>query len=346
MATPVVSVVVPFFNAADFLPEFVESLLGLTFSDFELLLGDDGSTDASLEIANSYQSDSRVRIYSWPSNRGVHPATCDLLRGASGKYWCSPGADDLLHPSFLEKRLQFLQANQNAAVVHGPGQWIDSSGTELQNAVTDSYLPELWRRMPESLQGARLTRVLLQHNVINMPSALIRMDATREIISFFDPRWRWALDWALWILLAGTGRTFLWHNEILHSYRVHPTSNTHGKDKSGLRSAERKLVPFYTLMQAASFSEDSRQEWNKWKRMFYGWSVPTVLRHFRSGRRNMATLDAAYSGRIRSPLSILTSAFLSTLPGAGIMLAEKRARTRQFMPVGGCALIDDPLFAK
>ena len=345
MPAPVVSIVVPFYNAEPYFQEFLTSVYKQRFADFELLLGDDGSTDGSADIAREAAKDPRVRFFSWSVNRGVHATTCDLLHEARGRYWCSPGADDIFHPEFLQSRLRLIQANPSAVVVHGPGHWIGPTGEELKNVITNTYLPELWRRMPQVLEGSRLTRVLLQHNVISMPSALINMEATREILPLFQPRWRWALDWALWILLAGTGRPFLWHNEVLHSYRVHPGSNTHGKDKSGLRSTERKLAPFYALMQASTFSEESRQEWNRWKGTLYNWSILTVLRHFRLVRRNLAALDAAYSGRTRSPLSILTSAFVAAIPGTKLIREEKQARTRQFMPVGGCALIDDPLFS-
>jgi glycosyltransferase involved in cell wall biosynthesis len=345
MSAPIVSIIVPFFNAAPYFQEFLTSVFNQRFTDFELLLGDDGSTDGSADMAGEAAGDPRVRVFNSAANRGVHATTCDLLCEAKGLYWCSPGADDTLRASFLESRLRFFQSNPGAAVVHGPGQWIGSSGEELKNNVTNIYLPELWRRMPSILERHCLTRVLLQHNVINMPSALIDMSATRKILPLFGPRWRWALDWALWILLAGTDRPFLWHNEVLHSYRVHSTSNTHGKDKGGLRSTERKLAPSHALMQASTLSEESRFEWLRWRQTLYNWSLPTILRHFRSSGINISTLDEAFTGQSRPPVSMLASVFLAAIPSARIAMEEKRARAGQFMPVGGCALIDDPLFS-
>lgn len=344
MSDPIVSIIVPFFNAAPYFQEFITSVFNQRFSDFELLLGNDGSSDRSADIAGEAAKDPRVRVFDWAANRGVHATTCDLLFEAKGLYWCSPGADDTLHASFLESRLRFLQSNPDAAVVHGPGQWIGSRGEELKNDITNVYLPELWRRMPSTLERRCLTRILLQHNIINMPSALIDMSATREILSLFGPRWRWALDWALWILLAGTDRPFLWHNEVLHSYRVHSTSNTHGKDKGGLRSTERKLAPSYALMQASTLSAESRLEWLRWKRTLYDWSLPTILRHFQCSGRNVSMLDAAFTGQSRPATSIFLSAFRSAIASSTAMSEDKRVRAGQFMPVGGLALINDPLF--
>lgn len=105
-----VSIIVPVYNAAPYLRECIDSLVNQTWKDIEVILVNDGSTDASGEICESYLDDPRV-IYYYQVNAGVSAARNAGLDLATGKYICFVDSDDWLELDAIE-RLQ----NENADV--------------------------------------------------------------------------------------------------------------------------------------------------------------------------------------------------------------------------------------
>jgi glycosyltransferase involved in cell wall biosynthesis len=130
---PLVSVVVPVYNAASYLHEFCMSLLAQSHRHFEVLMLDDGSTDNSWEILQKYASDPRFRLMQWEKNRGLNRTWFQLLTKIAGDYWCSPGADDVLKPQFLQRRVELLKAHPHAVFAHGPPEVIESAGHLYEN---------------------------------------------------------------------------------------------------------------------------------------------------------------------------------------------------------------------
>lgn len=115
---PAISVVLPFFNAEQTLSPAIESVLGQTLSDFELILVDNNSKDRSPEIAQKFSSDRRVSLtretkqgVAWASNFGYHLAKAPLIARMD--------ADDVMVPNRLEKQLAFMQAYPKIGLVGG-----------------------------------------------------------------------------------------------------------------------------------------------------------------------------------------------------------------------------------
>jgi glycosyltransferase involved in cell wall biosynthesis len=124
---PLVSVIVPYFNAERFLRETVESVFSQTYKDWELLLVDDGSTDGSagiaLEYAGKYKD--RVRVLEHPGhvNAGL-PRTRNLGLGqCRGKYVALLDADDVWFPNKLEEQVEILESEPEAAMVYGVSEY-------------------------------------------------------------------------------------------------------------------------------------------------------------------------------------------------------------------------------
>ena len=103
MNTPRVTVLMPVFNGEHFLPPAIESILNQTFSDFEFLVIDDGSTDASRKIAESY-NDPRIRIEANEKNLGLIATLNRGLKLARGEYIARMDADDLSFPDRLRNK--------------------------------------------------------------------------------------------------------------------------------------------------------------------------------------------------------------------------------------------------
>ena len=105
-----VSVIMPAYNSEVYIRESIDSVLAQTFADFELIVVDDGSTDTTAAIAESY-SDSRIRLIRQP-NRGVSVARNTGLEASQGQFITFLDSDDLYYPDFLKTLHRLIQSNQ------------------------------------------------------------------------------------------------------------------------------------------------------------------------------------------------------------------------------------------
>ena len=125
---PLTSVVMTVLNGERFLREAIDSILSQTFSDFEFIIINDGSTDGTAAILDSYaRSDSRVRVY-----HGEHKGRVESLnRGcglAQGKYIALMDADDVSTPDRLERQIGFLESHEKVGLLGGAFEGIDDQG--------------------------------------------------------------------------------------------------------------------------------------------------------------------------------------------------------------------------
>lgn len=132
---PLVTVIVPFFNAEKFIQEAIESVLAQTYNNWELLLVDDGSTDGSSDIAIRYaQKDSkRVRYlqHDGHKNQGLSASRNLGVRHAKGEYVAFLDADDVWLPDKLQEQVVILDSNRDAAMVYEPAEmWYSWASTE------------------------------------------------------------------------------------------------------------------------------------------------------------------------------------------------------------------------
>jgi Glycosyl transferase family 2 len=128
MTTPMVSVVMSVFNGERFLAEAVESILDQRFREFEFIVIDDGSTDRSPSILDSYQSrDARIRVYHETHSGLVNSLNrgCEL---ALGKYIARMDADDVASKDRLALQVDFMEVHQEIGVLGGTVEWINAAG--------------------------------------------------------------------------------------------------------------------------------------------------------------------------------------------------------------------------
>lgn len=347
MTTPLVSIIVPAYNAARYLKPFCESILAQTFRDFKVLIGDDGSSDNSADILKPFLRDPRFKLLRWRPNRGMHYGVLVLLNAARGQYWCPPGTDDLLEPTFLERRVPLLASRPEAVLIHGPAHWIDEYDKPYVTDVTARALPELHRRFPESLPADRMLRILLQHNVLNWPSTLARMDTTRQVLPYFSPYWVHVMDWMLWILLAATGHDFLWDGEPMIQYRMHSQSLSGSPQKQIVRQIERKQVLLCGLRTAGTFSPLAKKIWIEQRTALYRWWLVTAASLRSKGllpAGEMSFAAESYHGTPIGSAGLWRELAVHGLPALLQYRREKAANRRQLFQVSGLSLIDDPLF--
>lgn len=216
---PKVSVCIPTYNYARYLPQAIESVLSQRFSDYELLIIDDGSTDGTAEVVREFASrDRRIGFRQNPSNIGMVQNWNRCLRESRGEYVKFLFGDDLF-PSreTLERMAAALDADRSVSLVASARNVIDA----------DSTLLEVWSDFEGSTvsDGAEIILRCFesQRNLIGEPSAVMfrRCQATRG----FDTRYRQLVDLEMWFHLLEQGK-FSYVDEPLAAFRVHPDQQT------------------------------------------------------------------------------------------------------------------------
>lgn len=129
MGKPVLTILMPAFNAAAYIGEAIRSVLMQSFTDFELLIVDNGSTDGTVPAILQWK-DPRIRIISEPL-KGIANALNKCLSEATGAFIARFDADDICLPGRLEKQLNFLQANPDYVMVGSDAEYIDENGEHL-----------------------------------------------------------------------------------------------------------------------------------------------------------------------------------------------------------------------
>jgi hypothetical protein len=131
---PLVTVLMPVFNAERYLRLSIESILGQTFADFEFLIIDDGSTDTSRQIVGSF-GDPRIRLVANVVNMGITETLNLGLQLASGDLVARQDADDISDPKRLERQVDFFRDHPATALIGTQGYAIDSAGRKVGSII-------------------------------------------------------------------------------------------------------------------------------------------------------------------------------------------------------------------
>ena len=113
---PKLSVIMPAYNAEKYIGEAIESILNQTFTDFEFIIIDDGSSDHTADIIKGFH-DERIRFIQNEKNSGVANTLNKGLELSQGEYIARMDADDISLPARFEKQVAFMEANPDVAVV-------------------------------------------------------------------------------------------------------------------------------------------------------------------------------------------------------------------------------------
>ncbi|MES2240845.1 MAG: glycosyltransferase family 2 protein [Bacteroidota bacterium] len=144
METPLVSVIIPTFNSEKYISDTITSVQNQTYKNWEMLVVDDGSTDATHAIISSFLTDKRIQFYSLQKNSGTGVARNFGVSKASGRYISFLDADDLWKPQKLEKQLDFLIKNR-LPFTFSFYDCIDEQGKSLQKRVEAPKKMSYWQ---------------------------------------------------------------------------------------------------------------------------------------------------------------------------------------------------------
>ena len=209
--TPAVSVLMPVYNAQRYVAAAVESVLGQTFADFELIAVDDGSTDRSLSILQRFaDADPRVRIISRP-NAGLVASLNEALAIARGEFIARMDADDICLPERFARQMAYLAAHPDCVLVGSHVVTMDQHG-------------HLIGRMADIQFGHDAIDHALMHRGWPMvhPTVLMRADALRQAGAYRAETWPYE-DHDLFLRMAEVGKI---ENlpDVLLNYRKHAAS--------------------------------------------------------------------------------------------------------------------------
>ncbi len=198
-----VSVILPAYNAEKTIGETIESILQQTFSDFEFIIINDGSTDRTEEAVLSYK-DERIKYYANDTNKGLIYTLNKGLSLAKGKYIARMDADDIALPERFEKQIQILENNPSIIVC---GSLIKEFGNKPKHPFV----------APEKSENIK--NLLIRQNCIAHPSTMIRKNILEEHNIQYDKEYIHAEDYNLWIDLSDLG-DFYNIQETLLLYRI------------------------------------------------------------------------------------------------------------------------------
>jgi glycosyltransferase involved in cell wall biosynthesis len=214
--TPLLSVTVLNYNYGHFLPTCLDSILGQTFKDFEVILINDTSTDNSIEVIQPYLRDRRVRLIDHKQNKGFVGSLIEGADESRGKYITVISADDwVVEKTAFEKQIAVLEQDAQIAMAYSAyGHYYDSSSP-----------PEhIWRSDDHSyVEDGReaFKRIILQPYVLHS-GTIIRASAYRSA-GGYSTTLHYAVDVQIFLDLCHVGKA-AYIDEMLYGYRRHRTS--------------------------------------------------------------------------------------------------------------------------
>ena len=220
MATPKVTVGIPTYNGEQFIAEAIHSILAQTYTDFEIIVVDDQSSDSTVEIVRGI-GDPRMALYQNEVRLGIPGNWNHCLSLARGEYVCLFHQDDRMQPSNLARKVHVLDGDPTIGLVHSaieiliepsapfpPAQWVEDS---TEDFISDGVI--------------YFRRLLLEGNLICAPAVLARRQDLL-VAGGFDPELGFACDYALWMRLC-LDRRIAFLSQPLVQYRWHAGNETH-----------------------------------------------------------------------------------------------------------------------
>ena len=218
------AVILPAYNAENFITECLESLLNQTFSDFCILAVNDASTDNTGKILETYAAkDARLRVYHLPQNQGepaVMQFAMDMLNYMNVEYVARMDADDICVPHRFERQVQYLDEHPEIDILGSNALLFNDGQTDKMSKV--STLPLLDKDIKAHFSLAR-------DHIIN-PSSMWRHSSIKALnINYAQTAT--APDFHMWIQCALHKKTFANLAEPLLLYRLHPGQESKKHDK-------------------------------------------------------------------------------------------------------------------
>ncbi len=204
---PAISVIMPVYNCSNYIYNSVLSILNQTFSDFELIIIDDCSTDNTVDIIKKIV-DHRIKLIEKPQNTGYTKSLNLALNIATGKYIARMDGDDISYSNRLEKQYHFMESNPDVVLCGGGYEVINSNKTFNPYHSHDDLLFDL-----------------INHCPFAHPTIMIRSEVLKKFQINYDPNFEPAEDYEMWTRLSGYGKISNIPEKLIQ-YRIHEKQTT------------------------------------------------------------------------------------------------------------------------
>jgi len=263
---PEISVIMPVYNAEQFILEAVNSILSQSFTNFEFIIIDDGSTDRSAELIESFVDD-RIRLFKSAKKGIVHQLNIGIKK-SEASFIARMDADDISENRRLEKQYNFLLENSDIDIVGTNFTFINGKGKIVGN-----------KKYPENYDDIKF--MMPVESSVCHPSVLFRKNIFAKT-GMYLPEFETAEDHELFLRLINSGKVFYNIQEQLYRYRMHAQINAEEKIKKQ-NALSYKIGTGYLIK---SFSTDfsSKAKYNFEFRMgvieYYRGSISRARIHF------------------------------------------------------------------
>ena len=233
---PVISVVMSVYNGEKFLEEAIESILNQTYKNFEFIIINDGSTDASLEVLSGYQRKNKKIVLISRENKGLISSLNEGIKKSKGKYIARMDADDVSLPTRFEDQINYIESNN-----------LDMCGTATNIYSDCKYLNKnIYPETDHEIKFSLMFSSPFAHSSVMMKKSIFR------VVKYED--YKYAEDYKLWIDVALSGFIMGNMNKILLRYRLHDgqISNIYKKLQ---RNTSKEIAQFYLK----NFNNDSKE---------------------------------------------------------------------------------------
>ena len=319
---PLVSAVIPAYNAERFISDAIESVFAQTYPHIEVVVVDDGSTDGTSDVLAPYESASRVRVFR-QANAGPAAARNRGIEESKGKYIAFLDADDLWVPTKTEKQVGLFRQSPELGLVYslGQGQLLDDTGRWIEDARSR------WLWADRTYRRGPVFREIVSTLFILLPSVIVPKGVLEEVGGFSSD------------LQTAEDRHL--YARIAHDYAIDYVPEPlviirrHGANISWDPAREPQTLDFLRKI-ADEFPECSLRE-SKWMRSTYAsWAHASAREAFHEGRLRQARREFRQACRY-APLCPLNWLYLaaSCLPPP-VLTAIRRAKHRlRKTPDGG-----------
>lgn len=207
MSTPLVSIVIPCYNYAQYLGFTLGNILEQRYSNWECIIVDDGSTDNTAEVVERYRSaDPRFR-YIRQDNKGLSGARNTGIAAGAGKFVQLLDSDDLIHPDKLAIQVGIFEGDGRIDITYGNSRFFHTDHPDALYPSRDLTRRDRQRSLRGGGTGREMLRRLLVNNIMEVSCALTKKRVFEEV-GGFDECYRSYEDWQYWIRCALMNKYF------------------------------------------------------------------------------------------------------------------------------------------
>jgi glycosyltransferase involved in cell wall biosynthesis len=219
-AMPLVSILLPSYNAARFLREALDSILFQTYKNIEIILLDDASTDATPQIAAEYAG--RITYIRGANNVGIYDNVNVGIARARGDLIATYHADDVYLPTIVEAQVAYLDAHPDVGAVFCSDIFVDAKGVEYDRLVLP---PEVKGERPLDYQTVLNAMLTYKNRFLMCPTAMVRASVYRDVGMYLQARYQNTSDLEMWLRIARRHSIAILESHLMKYRHFHGNSS-------------------------------------------------------------------------------------------------------------------------